>query len=150
MKLFYFVDFIHVKKYGIPITFDRYVHLERGPVPSNILNLVNSVIDSPEEAELSDTISIKLENGGGLQKIQCKQLFTEKDSNYFTGRELETLEEVCKAFKDFSTKKIVEASHEESAWKNTNENTEISYTLAALDKNSNVSEEEISILLSTV
>jgi hypothetical protein len=42
MKLFYFADFEHVKKYASPITFDNYVHLEHGPVPSTILNLVNA------------------------------------------------------------------------------------------------------------
>ena len=50
MKLFYFADFLHVKKYGVPITYDTYIRLEHGPVPSKILNLVNSIIDDNEQA----------------------------------------------------------------------------------------------------
>jgi hypothetical protein len=37
MKLFYFADFGHVKRYASPITYDNYVHLEHGPIPSAIL-----------------------------------------------------------------------------------------------------------------
>ena len=41
MKLFYFLDFMHVKEYGIPVTFDTYYHLEKGPIPTFIMNLVD-------------------------------------------------------------------------------------------------------------
>ena len=37
MKLFYFSDFRHVKKYLTPITNDVYVNLEHGPVSSAII-----------------------------------------------------------------------------------------------------------------
>ena len=30
MKLFYFLDFTHVKDYGIPVTYDTYYKLETG------------------------------------------------------------------------------------------------------------------------
>ena len=43
MKLFYFCDFMNIKKYGAPITFDNYVHLEHGPIPSTIMNLVSLI-----------------------------------------------------------------------------------------------------------
>lgn len=150
MKLFYFVDFGHVKKYGMPITFDSYVHLERGPIPSNILNLVNSVIDFGEVATLADTISIDISPGMGLQKIKCYKEFSEKDKEIFTGRELETLEKICKLYKDISTKNIVDLSHKESAWINTNEGGNIPYTLAALDKDCQISEEDIHLLVNSV
>lgn len=148
MKLFYFVDFTHVKKYGFPVTYDRYVHLERGPIPSNILNLVNSVIDCPDDALLSDTISIEFETGRNIQKIVCLKEFTDNDKKYFTERELQTLTEVCRRFGDKNAKYIVEASHNESAWRNTKEPAEIPYTLAALDNDSQVTEDEIKLLVS--
>ncbi|TSC77096.1 MAG: hypothetical protein G01um101431_279 [Parcubacteria group bacterium Gr01-1014_31] len=148
MKLFYFADFTHVKKFGVPITYDRYVHLERGPVPSNILNLVNSVIDEPETALLSDTISVRFVDGRNFQKIICLKPFTASDNEYFTERELQTLKDVCQRFSDKNTKYIVEASHGESAWINTKEPTEIPYSLAALDNDSKITEEEIKILVS--
>src|SRR3989338_9040929 len=56
MKLLYFLDFMHVKKYGCPVTYDHYVKLEHAPIPSTILNLVNEAIDDVDNALLSDAV----------------------------------------------------------------------------------------------
>jgi len=56
MKLFYFADFIHVKNFGSPITYDNYVRMEHGPIPSVILNLIDAVDGDVDSAELADII----------------------------------------------------------------------------------------------
>lgn len=149
MKLFYFADFMHVKKYGIPITFDKYKNYEHGPVPSDILHAVNSVVDDPEHAILSDTMSVKIEDSRNIQQIICTKPFTKEDEEYFSERELETLRNVCRIFGEKNTKFTEDVSHKESAWMETREWADIPYTLAAHDDDSNTTEEEIKLLLNS-
>lgn len=141
MKLFYFADFRHVKKYGRSITGDTYYHLEHGPIPSTILNLVNSVLDAQEEAILSDTIVIDFHSEKAMQKILCLGSFEQTDKCLFSESELEILELVCKEFGERNTKYIVDLSHMEAPWAQTKETEKISYTLAASDPDCLVDEE---------
>jgi uncharacterized phage-associated protein len=146
MKLFYFADFMFIKKYGVPITYDRYIHLEHGPIPSEILNLVNGVIDDGEGAILADTICIKKYNESSLQRIKCLNEFTEKDEKYFSEKELEVLKYTCERFKDQGSKYLEDLSHKEAPWLKTKELEEISYTLAAGDLDCSVDKEDIRLL----
>ncbi|HTX86629.1 MAG TPA: Panacea domain-containing protein [Candidatus Nanoarchaeia archaeon] len=148
MKLFYFLDFLHLKKYGSPITYDNYVNLEHGPIPSGILNLVNSAIDDIDSSALSDTISFETPAGTVMQRIIPARKFIESDKKYFSKSQMDIMAQVAERFGDKNTKFIEEASHEESPWKCTNMLENIPYTLAAKDKDCLVSEEEISLLLS--
>src|SRR3990167_5532949 len=71
MKLFYFTDFRHVKKYLTPVTNDRYVNLEHGPVPSTIMNLVDAVENDIDSSILGDAISVIEIEGSNMKKIQA-------------------------------------------------------------------------------
>lgn len=146
MKLFYFADFLHVKKYGTSITRDVYFHLEHGPIPSTILNLVNSVIDEPEDAILSDTITVNQKPGFKMHQIQCVKGFSEDDKKYFSDKELEILERVVERFGDKPTKLMEDASHQEAPWRLTTEGEEIPYVLATKDEDCRTTAEEIELL----
>lgn len=146
MKLFYFLDFIQIKRYGVSITGEIYYHLEFGPIPTTIKNLVDSVSDASETALLSDTIQINCGDGHGMHKIVCLQSFTEKDKEYFSQVELNTMEEVAKRFRDSSTPQIVDASHKEAPWLLTNDLEIIPYQLAAEDPDCVVSKHDIDLL----
>ena len=106
MKLFYFLDFMHVKKYGSPVTYDSYIHLEHGPIPSTIKNLVDTAADDVDNSILADTISVVRQEGFDLQRIVSKRTFSERDAKYFTESEIEILNEVCNRFGDKNTKYI--------------------------------------------
>jgi uncharacterized phage-associated protein len=147
MKLFYFLDFLHLKKYGSPVTYDNYVNLEHGPIPSGILNLVNSAIDDIDSSALSDIISFETPDGTIMQRIVPARKFTDNDKKYFSKSQLDVMNEVVKRFGDKNTKFIEDASHKESPWKCTNMLENIPYTLAAKDNDCLVSEEEISLML---
>jgi len=149
MKLFYFLDFWHVKKFGAPVTGDTYYHLERGPIPSAIKNLVDSVESDPEWSILSDTIEIIRSEEETIHKVRCLKEFTEDDREYLSDIEMETLKSVCKKFCDYSTTQIVEVSHGEAPWLKTKELSQIPYTLAADDPDCKVPKEQI-ILLSQI
>jgi len=146
MKLLYFADFKHIKKYGRPITNDTYYHLEHGPIPSTILNLVNSTIDEVDGSILSDAIYIEQTPNSKIQRIKCYHPFQETDKKLFSESELEILCSVCKNFGNMGTKQIEEISHHESPWKETQETQKIDYSLASLDADCEIDKETLKMM----
>jgi len=146
MKLFYFADFMHLKQFGVPITFDNYVNLEHGPIPSAIKNLVDTASDDIDNSVLADTISIERPKGTDMCRIIGIRKFSEEDSRLFSKAELETLKKACIRFGNKNTKDIEEASHKESAWLKTSLLEDIPYSLATEDKDCKINKEEIEFL----
>lgn len=146
MKLFYFLDFVHVKKYGVPVTFDNYVNLEHGPIPSTIKNLVDEVCDDADSSILADTVFCESPDGATINRILPKRKFSEDDKKYFSKSELETLETVCERFGAKNTRYIEDVSHKEAPWRMTRLLESIPYSLAVNDKDCQVSLEEIELL----
>ncbi len=147
MKLFYFLDFMHLKTYGSPVTYDTYINLEHGPIPSFIKNLVDSAADDIDNSVLADTITFERPEGIDMYRILPKRKFSEKDKSYFSSTELEILEKICARYGNKNTKTIEDASHQEAPWKKTSFLDKIPYSLAAEDPDCNVSKEEIETLL---
>lgn len=147
MKLFYFLDFMHLKTYGSPVTYDDYVNLEHGPIPSAIKNLVDTADDDIDVSALADTIHFEHPTGTKMCRVLPNRTFTEKDGKLFSATELDILKKVIARFGDKNTKYIEDASHNESPWKETSFLDKIPYQLAAKDTDSHVDEEEISLLL---
>ena len=146
MKLFYFVDFGHLKKYGTPITYDTYIHLEHGPIPSAIKNLVDTATDDVDNSALAGTISIGTSNGSYLQRIIPARDFNESDKRYFSETELEIMHDVCDRFKEKNTREIEDAAHNESPWKKRSLLEKIDYELAINDSDCLVEKEEIELM----
>lgn len=152
MKLFYFLDFQSVKKFGVPVTFDTYFHLDHGPIPSFIKNLVDEVENQPKRAVLSDTLGVNIQIKGAskdfkMHQIVCRKGFDESDLDYFSENEIEALNDVCRRFKDSTAASIEKASHEEAPWKLTRSGERISYLLASQDPDCEVGAEEIELML---
>lgn len=146
MKLFYFADFGHIKRYGAPLTFDTYVNLEHGPIPSAIKNLIDTASDDIDSSSLADTISVEKPEGTDMCRIIGLRKFTKEDAKLFSKAELETLKNVCIRFGDKNTKFIEESSHKEAPWQKTNQLDVISYSLAYNDKDCQISKDEIELL----
>lgn len=147
MKLFYFLDFMHLKTYGAPVTYDSYIKLNHGPIPSFIKNLVDDAADDIDHSVLSDIIHFERPASTKMYKILPNREFTEKDKEYFSETEFEILAKVCVRYGNDNTGKIEDASHKESAWRETSFLEKIPYSLAAQDPDSKVSKEEIELLL---
>lgn len=148
MKLIYFLDFMHLKKYGSPVTYDTYVNLEHGPIPSAIKNLVDSAVDDADNSVLSDVISFERPADFKMYRILPKRDFTQSDKKYFSESELEILKQVCLRFGNKNTKFIEDVAHKETPWQKTTFLQIIPYELAAEDKDSDVTKEEIELALS--
>lgn len=147
MKLVYFVDFTHVKKFGAPVTYDSYVNLEHGPIPSTIMNLVESVASDPDHSVLADTFSIERPSGTEMKRIIPGRPFDETDQKLFSQTELQVMQEIVARFGTRNTQFIEDASHKEAPWSKTTFLQEIPYTLATEDPDSVVNKEEIELLL---
>ena len=148
MKLFYFLDFNHVKKYATPVTYDAYYNLEHGPIPSTIKNLVDSVADDPDSSLLSDTIFIQHNHGYDMHKVVPQRKLLESDKKLLSPTELEIIDQVCTRFKNSNAKSIEDASHAEAPWKTTAELNPIPYTLAVKDPDCQVDKEDITLAMS--
>jgi len=146
MKLFYYLDFLHTKKFGISVTKDRYVRLEKGPIPSTIMNLITELSLDPESSPLAKNILIEKPEGMRIHRIKSLKKFTKDDEDLFTKSELNVLADVVKRFGDEDTETVVEASHKEAPWLETKYGETIPYELAAHDPDSLYSEEEIRLL----
>src|SRR3989344_9591884 len=131
MKLLYFVDFNHVKRYGTPITYDRYVNLEHGPIPSKIMNMIEELSCDPEKAKLGDTIKIVkiVIPAGQMHKVANVRKISSGEMEYFSETELKIIEEICSRFAKSNAKEIEEESHQESPWSKTAYLDEIPYYL---------------------
>ncbi len=147
MKLFYFLDFMHVKKYGVPVTYDTYVKLEHGPIPTTIMNLVNTACDDIDTSILSDTLRFETPQGTLMKRAQAIRKITDSDLKNFNDSEINILKIVCQRFGDKNTKYIEDASHNEAPWNKSDLFDEIPYTLAVNDKDCEVSEEEIKLAI---
>jgi uncharacterized phage-associated protein len=147
MKLFYFLDFLMVKNYGIPITFDRYVKMEHGPVPSTILNLVDTVETDFDSAELADTITVVREECSDRHRIVGKDHFTKQHEILFSKQELIVMAKVCARFGEMNAKNIEYESHQEAPFQKTEYLNDIDYALAADDPDCLVSKEVIELSL---
>ncbi len=145
MKLIYFMDFMHLKTYGTPITYDTYVNLEHGPIPSFIKNLVDNAADDIDSSMLADTISFERPVGTTMFRVLPKRKFTEEDKKYFSETELDILQKVCFKFGNKNTKYVEDASHDEAPWKKTVLLEKIPYSLATEDPDCIVSKEEIEL-----
>lgn len=143
MKLIYFADFLHLKRYGALITYDKYYHLEYGPVPTTIKNLVDSADSDVDNSILADTI--KITRHSEQMRIEPLRTFSESDKNLFSDSELRTLERVCARFSSTNTRDIVEASHLEAPWRDTEELEEIPFKLALEDPDCEISKADFEL-----
>ena len=121
-KLLFYADFKHFKEYSVSITGARYVHLQYGPVPDDYDYYF---------AELSreQYLAVEEEIMGDYTSFKCVAR-TEPDLRAFEQTERHVMEEVFKHFREFGSVKIMEFSHEETAYAATTEGERISYLYA--------------------
>lgn len=111
-KALFYVDFKHYQKYGMSITGARYVHLEYGPCPDQYQNIFQSFLAN------GDLIS------GGHHILKSVE---KPDLSVFSDSEREVLEFVANQAKLDGGKKLLNLSHQELAFKNTEPLQFISY-----------------------
>lgn len=100
-KLLYHADFWHFKETGKSITDLKYYAWEKGPVPNELFE----EMDSPKK-DFQDFFTVIPDDA--IWQIKVKK---SADTKHFTKREMRIIEETAFIFKDATAKDMVEISH---------------------------------------
>lgn len=115
VKLLFFADRYHIRKYGRPIANDVYFAMKMGPVPSSSLDIIK-----PNEYALgADAIAYARQYISGLDgaKVQgAISLLREPDADALSESDIEALEKVSDAFKGYSPRQLVDITHLYPEW----------------------------------
>jgi uncharacterized phage-associated protein len=121
-KLLYFIDKLHLIEFGRFVTEDIYFKLPYGPVPSQVLDILNDKknLFEDEKKYLQKYLSI----GNDQNKtIKCK---SEPDLNELSESETIIINRVIKEYGRYPSGKLIDIIHKEPAWENANEHEKIS------------------------
>lgn len=125
LKLLFYVDFLHFKKYGKAITGWPYAHLPYGPVPQDYKSLMfhgeerNFFVSQPDDEEMGEMYSLP------------ERFSIDKTARFFSKVELDTIREVADKLADKTATGLKELTHKERAWTETGHTHLIPYTYAA-------------------
>ncbi|MGV8084144.1 MAG: type II TA system antitoxin MqsA family protein [Coriobacteriia bacterium] len=122
-KLLFYADFLHAKRHGVSISGARYVRMQYGPVPTDFYMLQAMLIDGAAV----DEVPVEMGDCEGTLFVVRRPV----DRSTFSGEELETLEYVASAFRDWSISEFVEYSSDEPAWFETRDRETIPLSYAA-------------------
>ncbi|MBL4871886.1 MAG: SocA family protein [Rhodobacteraceae bacterium] len=112
-KILFFADREHLLDFGRPITGDKYVAMEHGPVPSAIRDLLRPGTDSPDEVvrELNSKVEVRNENN--LQHVTSRNA---SDLKHLSGSDVEYLKDSINKYGKLTFGQLREISHEDSAY----------------------------------
>ena len=122
LKEMFYADFLFYKEYGLSITGLEYAKINLGPVPDQFEEIIN-------DCTKNDLINYEIEfqNNCEYHEISSKKNYNKEE---FSKKEIEILNKVKDYFKDFTSSEIVEFSHKEKAFINTEYFKNISYDYA--------------------
>ena len=107
-KLLYYLDFLHYRDEGATVTGDEYVHLEYGPVPKKVTEIIGGLCEKGS-LEVIDTPF-----GSTSRKSYVAK--TPVDEAVFSETEKQMLRAICERFKKYDTDTIVAQTHLEAPW----------------------------------
>jgi putative zinc finger/helix-turn-helix YgiT family protein len=124
MKLLFYADFGHYKKYSVSITGARYARLPYGPVPDQFERWLAALVWDDEGI-------LKEEDWNYEYPGEIYVSVIAPDLSIFSPSELRVLATVKEVFQDFSAKKISDVSHNEQGYRETDSAQLISYGYAS-------------------
>lgn len=112
-KILFFADREHLLDYGRPITGDRYVAMEHGPVPSAIRDILKADSDAPDEILNNLHDRVVIEQDGNRQKVFSKGPNTHTK---LSGSDKEYLAAAVDQYGSMSFAELKRISHEDLAY----------------------------------
>jgi transcriptional regulator with XRE-family HTH domain len=119
-KLLYLADFRNFYEELEPMSGVQYVRREYGPVADLFFELTDDMFEKGE-------IGIDILSGGANMIIKSKKY--KPDSNLLSEEEKNRIKDICRLWKDKSTKEIVNFTHEQKPWKACLDGEYIPYSL---------------------
>jgi uncharacterized phage-associated protein len=130
-KVFFFADREHFLDWGRPISGDRYVAMEHGPIPSTIYDLIKDTSGEPDELVDALTERVVIERAGNKLHV-----FPKRDDDNFPALSETDKEYLLDALQTYGTMplaKLKELSHldpaYEAAWSRPGLNNEMNWQL---------------------
>jgi len=127
LKTLFYADKYHLQRYGRPVTGDTYIKMNFGPVASFAYDIIKRDDYLPLEIlTAADAAFDSVPGGGKYPPIEAKR---SPDMEWFSGTDIECLEEAAAycSGKGFDTLKG--ATHEEAAWLAAPMNGEMDFAL---------------------
>jgi len=115
IKLVFFADRYHLRKYGRPIVGDIYWAMKLGPVGSNLLNTAKLSTELLDLDCLNYAKSF-LSNSGDSDKLLDLLSKKELDLNVFSQTDIEALEAVYNEFGDKDQFELADITHSYPEW----------------------------------
>lgn len=115
-KVFYFADRVHLIDWGRPISGDRYVAMDHGPVPSIIYNITTKASEQPDE--ISDAMAARLRMVRDGNKIRLYSTVRSPDLPALAESDREYLYDSLSKYGNMSFGALRELSHQDEAYAN--------------------------------
>jgi uncharacterized phage-associated protein len=116
MKLLYLADRESMAQHGSPISFDKFVAMDHGPVLSRTLNLINGTYPEQIAADWDEWISDR-EN----HQIACNRDFSRDDLDQLSDADLDVLNVVWREFGHMNQWDLRDYTHQHiTEWTNPN------------------------------
>ena len=106
VKLMYLADREGLKRYGTPVSFDRMVSLDNGPVLSQTLNLINGDVSRDAAAIWEAWISDRSNH-----RVRLQREFAVEKLDQLSDADLDVLETVWRQFGDMNQWDLSEYTH---------------------------------------
>jgi uncharacterized phage-associated protein len=111
LKTLYFADLWHLRKYGRPITGDRYIAMDHGPVPSYAYNALKDEVPEPERRHVAQALS-----PGESERHPTYVAHRKPDLRYFSKTDLQCLDEAFEHCRERTFGSISDETHKHPAW----------------------------------
>jgi len=115
LKLIYFADRYHLRKYGRPIVGDTYWAMKFGPVGSNLLNIADLSENKLEKNALQYTREYLGHPKGDTKRLEVVSK-KEVDLDVFSQSDIDALENSYKEFGDKDQFELADVTHKYPEW----------------------------------
>lgn len=122
LKTLYFADREHLRTYGRPVTGDRYIAMENGPVPSYAYDAVKQALPEPERELVAGALSMG-QNRGHPTYVPHR----EANMSFFSKSDIKCLDWAFEHCKGRSFGSISDETHDHLAWENAALNGEMKF-----------------------
>jgi len=124
-KLLWYCDFLYFKETSLSISGSQYLPLQYGPVPNNY----DFITDMMRDEGLLDKIEIIFNARAGVVGEEFTAL-AEPQEDMFSEKELQVMNFVADTFRNYTSKRIMDKSHQETAYIKCEDGDIISYEYA--------------------
>lgn len=111
LKTLYFADREHLRQFGRPVTGDKYIAMDNGPVPSYAYNALKQQLPEPEREMVAGALS-----SGSSERHPTYIPHRAPDMTYFSKTDIECLDAAFEHCRKRSFGDISDETHEHVAW----------------------------------